>query len=198
LLAAHKVKSFAEVAALPAPADGGRSSATMAGLVEGVRWRTSAKGRRYMMATISDASGQYEATAFDDEPSDALEAAAKSGACGLMTVELDRRPGDEIPRVTVKRFQPLDSMASKTRLRLLLTIADAAVIPQVAQELSAARGGNGSVRIVLPISNGRDATLVLGRDFALDADLAARLARMLGEGAVELSAVEPPRLALVG
>jgi len=198
LLAAHNVKNFAEVAALPAPADGGRSSAAMAGLVEGVRWRTSAKGRRYMMATISDSSGQYEATAFDDEPSGALEAAAKSGACGLMTVELDRRPGDEIPRVTVKRFQPLDGLASKTRLRLLLRIADPALIPLVARELGSARGGNGSVRAAMTVSGQRQATLLIGRDFTLDADLAARLTRILGEGAVELSAVEPPRLALVG
>ena len=45
LLAAHKVRSFAELAALPAPADGGRSSSMMAGLIEGARWRVSAKGR---------------------------------------------------------------------------------------------------------------------------------------------------------
>ena len=198
LLSAHNVKSFAELAALPAPADGGRSSASMAGLVEGVRWRTSAKGRRYMMATISDASGQYEATAFDDEPSGALEAAAKSGACGLMTVELDRRPGDEIPRVTVKRFQPLDSLASKTRLRLLVRIADPSLVPHVARELASAKGGNGSVRATMPIGDQREATMLIGRDYRLDADLAARLTRLLGEGAVELTAVEPPRLALVG
>jgi DNA polymerase-3 subunit alpha len=198
LLAAHKVKSFAELGALPAPADGGRSSAMMAGLVESTRWRTSAKGRRYMMATISDASGQYEATVFDDEPSAELEAAAKAGGCGLMTVELDRRPGDEVPRVTVKRFQPLDGLAKKTKLRLMLRIADASLMPGVVRELAAARGGNGSVRVALPISAGREATLLLGRDFALDADLAARLTRVLGEGAVELSAQDPPRLALVG
>jgi DNA polymerase-3 subunit alpha len=198
LLAAHKVKSFAELGALPAPADGGRSSAMMAGLVESTRWRTSAKGRRYMMATISDASGQYEATVFDDEPSAELEAAAKAGGCGLMTVELDRRPGDEVPRVTVKRFQPLDGLAKKTKLRLLLRLVDAALMPGVARELATARGGNGSVRVALPISEGREATLLLGRDFTLDADLAARLTRILGEGAVELSAQDPPRLALVG
>jgi DNA polymerase-3 subunit alpha len=40
--------------------------------------------------------------------------------------------------------------------------------------------------------------MLIGRDFQLDADLAARLTRLLGEGAVELTAVEPPRLALVG
>jgi DNA polymerase-3 subunit alpha len=198
LLAAHKVRSFAEVAALPAPADGGRSTSMLAGLVEGARWRVSAKGRRFLTATLSDASGQYEATAFDDEPSADLESAAKSGACGLMTVELDRRPGDDMPRVTVKRFQPLDGLAKKTRLRLHLRIADPVSLPAVTREIAVARGGSGSIRVIVPISEGRTATMLLGRDFNLDADLASRLTRILGEGAVELSAQEPPRLALVG
>ena len=68
----------------------------------------SAKGRRYMVASLSDRSGQFEATVFDEEPSAALESAAKTGGCGLLTVELDRRAGDEAPRVTIKRFQPLE------------------------------------------------------------------------------------------
>ena len=50
----------------------------MAALVEETRWRTSARGRRYMMATLSDPSGQFVATAFDDAPCAALEAAAKA------------------------------------------------------------------------------------------------------------------------
>ncbi|MEO8618400.1 MAG: DNA polymerase III subunit alpha, partial [Sphingomicrobium sp.] len=195
LLAAHKVKSFADLAQVEMASEG-RSSATMAGLVEDVRWRTSAKGRRYMMATISDASGQYVATVFDDEPSAELEQAAKSGTCGLMTVELDRRPGEEMPRVTVKRFQSLDGLARRTRLQLHLTISDTAVLPVLTNELHGVRGGNGIVRATLPISAGRTATILLGKDFALDADLAMRLEHLLGEGRVELSA--PPKLALVG
>jgi DNA polymerase-3 subunit alpha len=135
---------------------------------------------------------------FDDEPSTALESAAKTGACGLMTVELDRRQGEDAPRVTVKKFQPLDSLAKRTRLLLSLHIADASVIGSIARDLAQARGGNGMIRAVLPISEGREAMLILGRDFQLDADLAARLTRILGEGAVELSAQEPPKLALVG
>jgi len=198
LLAAHRVKSFAELASLPAPADGGRSAAMMAGLVESINWRTSAKGRRYMMATISDASGQYVATVFDAGPSADLEIAAKTGTCGLMTVELDRRPGDEVPRVTVKHFQPIDSLAKKTRLQIDLTIADQSSLAAIVPLLAAARGGNGLVRATLPVSGEREAMLVLGRDFVLDADLAARLERLLGEGAVILSAQEGPKLALVG
>jgi len=196
LLAAHKVRSFADLSELSLSE--GRSSATMAGLIESTRWRTSAKGRRYLMATISDASGQYEATAFDDEPSSDLERAAKAGACGLLTVELDRRPGDETPRVTIKRFQPLENLAKRARLQVDLRIVDVALIPGVQRELETARGGNGMVRATLAVSEGREATLLLGRDFNLDADLAARLTRILGEGSVELTAQEPPRLALVG
>ncbi|MEO6581163.1 MAG: DNA polymerase III subunit alpha [Sphingomicrobium sp.] len=198
LLAAHRVKSFAELASLPAPADGGRSSAMMAGLVEATNWRTSAKGRRYMMATISDATGQYVATVFDAAPSAELEAAAKSSMCGLMTVELDRRPGDEVPRVTVKHFQPIDSLARKTRLQLDLSLADAGALAAIIPQLAGPRGGNGVIRASLPISGGRQAVLVLGRDFALDADLADRLERLLGQDAVTLSAQEGPKLALVG
>ena len=195
LLAAHKVKSFAQLSGVAIPADG-RASVSMAGLVEDARWRTSAKGRRYMMATISDASGQYVATAFDDEATDALEKAAKAGDCGLMSVELDRRPGEDMPRVTVKRFQPLDGLAKRTRLQLQVMVPDEHLIGPVAAELSVHRGSNGIVRISLPVSGGRMATFLLGQDFALDADLAMRLERLLGEGQVELSA--PPKLALVG
>ena len=195
LLAAHKVKSFAELADVPISAEG-RATATMAGLVEDVRWRTSAKGRRYMMATISDASGQYVATAFDSEPSSDLEVAAKQGACGLLSVELDRRPGEDVPRVTVKRFQPLEGLAKRTRLQLHVHVADPALIAQLAAELADHRGSNGIVRATLNVSDGRTATFLLGQDFALDADVAMRLERLLGEGQVELSA--PPKLALVG
>ena len=197
LLAAHKVRTFGELAEVRIP-DGERASSSMAVLVEGLRWRVSAKGRRYMVASLSDRSGQFEATVFDEEPSVALETAAKVGSCGLLTVELDRRPGEDAPRVTVKKFQPLDSLAKRTRLLITLRIADESTVPAVSRELASASGGNGTVRAILPISDGREATLVLGRHFNLDADLAARLTRVLGEGAVELSALEPPRLALVG
>ncbi len=195
LLAAHKVRNFADLSDVGPGADG-RAGAMMAGLVESVRWRTSAKGRRYMMATISDPSGQYEATVFDDEPSADLEQAAKSGQCGLLTVELDRRPGDETPRVTVKRFQSLDGLARRTRLQMHLAINDPALTAAVAAELAGARGGNGIVYATVPVSDARTARLCLGKDFDLDADLAMRLERLLGEDQVDLTA--PPKLALVG
>jgi DNA polymerase-3 subunit alpha len=151
-----------------------------------------------MMATLSDPSGQFVATAFDEDTTAALEAAAKDGLCGLIGVELDRRAGDEAPRVTVKRFQPLSELAKQTRLQMIVRVADAGLAGRLAAELASARGGNGVVRFLVPISSGGEASILAGRDFTLDAELARRIERIAGEGSVELSVQEPPRLALVG
>jgi DNA polymerase-3 subunit alpha len=197
LLAVHKVKTFAEIAETHV-SEGERVGSTMAGLAEEARWRTSAKGRRYMMATLSDSSGQFVATAFDDDVTAALEAAARAGQCGLLTVELDRRSGDETPRVTIKRFQPLADLARRTRLQMTVRVVDGAPAERIARELAEARGSNGLVRFILPMSAGGEAVVVAGRDYALDAELAARIERISGEGSVDLSVQDPPKLALVG
>ena len=80
-----------------------------------------------------------------------------------------------MPRVAIKRFQPLDSLAKRSRLQLMLHLADTSLIPVIARELASAKGGNGLVHATVPVSEGREASLLLGRDFNLDADLAARL-----------------------
>ncbi|QIL03337.1 DNA polymerase III subunit alpha [Sphingomonas sinipercae] len=197
LLAAYKVKRFGDLASVPIPAEE-RVTATMAALIEDTRWRTSAKGRRYQMATVSDPSGQFVATAFDDEATIALEQAAQSGACGLLTVELDRRPGDELPRVTIKRFQPLETLAKRTRLHLTIRVSDPAFMPAIAAELNRARGGTGVVRLIVGTQTADEAVILAGRDFMLDAELAARITVLAGESSVDLSVQEPPKLALVG
>jgi DNA polymerase-3 subunit alpha len=196
LLTAHTVRTFAEIAEMRI-GEGDRLSATMAGLVENARYRTSARGRRYMMADLSDSSGQFTATCFDDEPCEALEAAAKAQTCGLLTVELDRRAGDETPRVTIKRFRPLEALAKSTRLQMVVRAPDRPSIEQVVRELTAVRGGSGKVEFVVPLESGGTATVLAGRDFTLDAELAARIESITGEGSVELSTQEP-KLALVG
>jgi DNA polymerase-3 subunit alpha len=40
--------------------------------------------------------------------------------------------------------------------------------------------------------------IVAGRDFTLDGEVAARIERISGEGSVDLSVQEQPKLALVG
>ena len=59
-------------------------------------------------------------------------------------------------------------------------------------------GSNGLLRFIVPMSSDGEAVIVAGRDYALDAELAARIERISGEGSVDLSVQEPPKLALVG
>jgi DNA polymerase III subunit alpha len=196
LAQAHGAKTFAELGSLPAPADGGRSAGVMAGLVEEARWRTSAKGRRYLMATLSDSSGQYIATVFDDAVAAQVEEAAKAGGCGLLNVELDRRPGEEAPRVTIRSIQSFENLSRRTRLQLEVEVEGPDAIRRLADAVANERGGNGQLRLRARLDQG-EAQLILGRDFLLDAEMAARIERIDGVTAVRLAVAEPPRLALV-
>ena len=68
----------------------------------------------------------------------------------------------------------------------------------IARQIAGARSSNGIVRFVVPTESGGEAVVLVGRDFALDAELAALIERISGEGSVDLSVQEPPKLALVG
>ncbi|VVT10686.1 DNA polymerase III subunit alpha [Sphingomonas sp. EC-HK361] len=197
LARSHGARSFVALGELSIPDDGTRTGATMAVLVEDARWRTSARGRRYMMATMSDASGQFVATCFDDAVAADLEDAAKNGGCGLITVELDRRPGEDTPRVSVKRIQPFETLASTARFVLEIAVDDAAAIPALAATLAPHRGARGEVRLKVLVPTGGTATLLLGRDFLLDGELAGRIETLHGVTTALLKPSET-RLALVG
>ncbi|MDO7844322.1 DNA polymerase III subunit alpha [Sphingomonas immobilis] len=194
----HGARQFVALGELDIPDDGRtRAGATMAVLVEDARWRTSAKGRRYLMATMSDPSGQFIATCFDDAVAADLEEAARNGGCGLLTVELDRRPGEETPRVSVKRIQPFEALANTTRFVMELSVDSPAAMASLAAVLGQARGARGEVWAVVPLPGGGTARVLLGRDFLLDGELATRIEGLDGIRNVALKTAEA-RLALVG
>ena len=86
--------------------------------------------------------------------------------------------------------------AKKIRLQLTIRLAEPAQVAAIAQELR--RGASGTVRVTVPLPGDRQGTILLGRNFLLDADLVGRLEHQLGEGSVDLSVQAPPQLALVG
>ncbi len=194
----HGAKSYASVCeASPAP-DSGRLGAMMAALVEDVRWRTSARGKRYCNATLSDASGQFIAACFDEDAARALEEAAKDTACVLISVELDRQAGEETPRIAVRRVQRLEGLAASNRMKATVVFADEGALPQIQRIIAGERGGRGEIILNADCGNGTRAQILLGRDFALDRELAERLREVAGVTSVDLAPVDPPRLALVG
>ncbi|WP_271300689.1 DNA polymerase III subunit alpha [Sphingomonas sp. CV7422] len=185
----HGARQYVALTELNIPEDGTRAGATMAVLVEDARWRTSARGKRYMMATLSDASGQFVATCFDDSVAAELEEAARCGGCGLITVELDRRPGEETPRVSVKRIQPFEGLASIARFTIAAKVADAAAFAALSALLAQHRGARGEVRARIPVEGGEEAVVLLGRDFLLDMELVETIQAIPGISDVALDRV---------
>ena len=195
--AAHGARNFSALASGVSSAEGSRTTAVMAALVESVRWRTSARGNRYLMATCSDPSGAFEVTCFDEAVQRDIEEAGRGGGCGLLSVELDRRPGEETPRVTIRRIQPLETLASSARLTAEIVTASADAVVALSQALAGARGGRSEVVLRARLDGGGEARIALGRDFLIDGELAATLGDIAGVESVSLATAEPPRLALV-
>jgi DNA polymerase-3 subunit alpha len=148
------------------------------------------------MAKLSDATSQFDASCFDDDVSKAMEDVAASGGCALLTVELDRQPGEETPRVTLKRVQKFDGLANNTRLKAEVEVADVAGVLALAALVSRERGGRGELLLHTDV-DGTRATLRLGRDFALDAELAQRIEALPGVISMQLGPADS-HLRLVG
>ena len=200
VLDANGVRTFAEVSAMPAPAGGGRLPCAMAGLIEEAKWRTPQKGsgNRYLLLTLSDRSGQYIASCFEESCQERLEIAAKDGVAIMVQTELQWREGEDTPRVTVRGFTPLAEMAKRTRGRLVVSVADAGEAAALAGLVAEAKGRGRGELVAGVVTAAGEARIVLGRDYLFDAELHAALVSAFGVDRAVSEAVEPVRLALVG
>ena len=192
---ARGARSFGSICAQP-PSGGsdGRSSAMMAALVEDVRWRETKRGARYISATFSDSSGQFQASCFDEAGCTKIADLSEAGECALLNVELERMPGEEVPRVTVRGVQSLSSAASGMRIELWIDVEEASAVPQIALLLSGCRGGRGEVRTRARNAQGKVASLRLGRDFQIEPETIERLRALPGVAGGQMPAREPLRL----
>lgn len=194
--ASHGAKTNAELLASGPIPEGVRRAGTLAALIEGVRWRESRKGKRFMVADFSDVSGQFSVRCFDEAVGTQLAEWAKTAECLLLGVEMDMRPGDEVPSFTVKSAKLLSSLVSATRLKMLLDITDERALIQLAKLVEPLHGGKSELVIKTRTQNGRAAHIVLGRRYQLDASLLEQVKSIDGVANVELAPLSPV-LALV-
>ncbi len=169
---ARGAKSYGTICAQPMgmPNAEGRVNAIMAAMVEDVRWRETKRGARYANATFSDQSGQFQASCFEEEACKAIEEMAREGECALLLVELDRLPGEETPRVTVRGVEPFKAIASASRLELQIAAEDAVAVAALAALLASCRAGRSEIFLLVPVGDGQAARIFLGDDFSVDAD----------------------------
>ena len=200
LLEAHGVRTYAQACLMEPPPGGGRLPCTLAGLVESAKWRTpqSGKGNRYLLVTMSDASGQYVASSFDESAQADIEAAVHAGEALLANCELLWRPGEDTPRVTLRSVTPLSALAKRSRCRLTVEVAGVPAIEMLSGVLGPARGGRGEVLARIALPGGAYAQLSLGRDFAIDGELRDKVGRVRGIAGVTLTTLDGPQLAMAG
>jgi len=180
---ANGARSHASLIAAPIA---GRTGAVMAAMVENVQKRKTKKGKDFIMADFSDQTGQFSASCFEETLVDSFMNWAKESACVLLTVELDSPSADEPPRVTVRGAQALSEVKAAAKMTLTMDV----LRPEVFGELAAMlpRGGTGTVEVVLKTGLSREPRLRLGRDFALDGELAEVVSALDGVAQVSLKA----------
>ncbi len=193
---ANGARTYASLAAGGGSATG-RTGAIMAAMVETVQKRKTKRGRDFIMADFSDASGLFSASCFEEALVEPFVQWARDGTCLLLTVEVDRPSADEAPRVTVRGARPLAQVTSAARMLLSCEVLHADAMADLAALLPRASDAKGEVRVHLRIGGEHEPWAVLGADFRLDSSVIERLLPVAGLANVALTARPDRHLRLV-
>ncbi|MBX7526945.1 DNA polymerase III subunit alpha [Qipengyuania vesicularis] len=185
IASANGARNYASLMAGGAPADG-RSNAVMAAMVEKVNKGTTRRGKPFIRADFSDATGQFSAACFEEGMVERFQKWAEDQTCVLLQVELDSPSPDEPPRITVRGGTPLREVKGSTPMILTLDILDEAAVAEIHRELAAAMSGKDEVLATLRLGGDEEPVMRLGRNFNLDGELAERLASVPGLAKVQL------------
>jgi DNA polymerase III subunit alpha len=189
--ASHGARSHAEIMEAGAIPEGVRKAATMAVMVQGLRWRESKRGKRFVLADLSDTSGQFSARCFEEALCPQLAEWAKDGTCLLLNVELDQRPGDETPGITIKGARPLDGLVASTRFMLSLDVDAADAFHQLQHLIAPLQGGRSEVIAKTRAANGQSVPIHLGNKYRLDVELVEKVRAIQGVNHVALEPIRP-------
>lgn len=177
---ANGARTFAQICELTGFQPGARRPAVMAGLVEAARQRVSQRGKAYCIVTLSDRSGQFQASCFEDTVVETLGELAAKGECALLQVELDLPEGEEVPRIAIRQATPLARIHANTPLLLEISVTHADALDGIARLLGA-RAPGGDAAIVRAFDEDIErARVVIGTQLTIDADLAALIGRIPG------------------
>src|SRR3546814_4291427 len=99
-----------------------------------------------------------------------------------------------MPRVTIRNIQSFSFLSNSSRLVLQIDVQDASAVQAIAEILLQAKGGRCEVLLRGRLQDGKVVKIRLGRDFAVDAELTARVGAVPAIIHHELKAAEPLRL----
>ncbi|WP_447953063.1 DNA polymerase III subunit alpha [Sphingopyxis chilensis] len=192
IVSARGARSYGDICDNVEMTPGTRIPMVMAAMVESARPRVSQRGNRFLNLTLSDRSGQFQSSCFDEMAGKTLEALAADGGCALLSVELDLLEGEETPRVTVRGAQSLADIAATAALQLACRVEMPAAIEDMARLLVKRDDARGRVVITTidPLTDD-EIRIELGRGFALGPDTVSRFDMIAGVAEPMLSLVAP-------
>ncbi|MBB6425139.1 DNA polymerase III subunit alpha [Sphingopyxis sp. JAI128] len=192
IVSARGARSYGDICDNVEMTPGTRIPMVMAAMVESARPRVSQRGNRFLNLTLSDRSGQFQSSCFDEMAGKTLEELAAIGGCAMLSVELDLLEGEETPRVTVRGAQSLADIAATAALQLTCRVDLAEAIPEMVKWLERRSDARGKVVIATrdPLTH-EDVRIELGRSFALGPDTVSRLEMVAGVAEAALSLVAP-------
>ncbi|QCB54954.1 DNA polymerase III subunit alpha [Sphingopyxis sp. PAMC25046] len=192
IVSARGARSYGDICDNVEMTPGTRIPMVMAAMVESARPRVSQRGNRFLNLTLSDRSGQFQSSCFDEIAGKTLEALAAEGGCAMLSVELDLLEGEETPRVTVRGAQSLADMAATAALQLTCRVDTSAAIEDIARLLVKRDDAKGRVIVTTidPLTDD-EIRIELGRGFALGPDTVSRLDMVAGVTQPALSLVAP-------
>ena len=192
-LSAHPLDAYAgplrrldvvPVAGLPARLTrGGTTRYKMAGIVINRQERTAKSGNRFAFCQLSDASGVFEVTLFQETLAQAREH-LEAGKAVLLSVDVQRQ-GEEL-RLTCHEVKVLDEVVATVAEGLRLVLHDPSPLPALQAILG--QLGRGKARIGLSVETApfREVDIDLPATYALTPKLRAALKGLAGVEVHEL------------
>jgi DNA polymerase-3 subunit alpha len=179
---------------------GERKTVKVAALVEGCNRRQSKRGSTFVMVDLSDESGQFSASSFDDDVVAAMPEWASQSACLLIELEFDRSSEDQAPRATIRRARPLDQIKITLRHKARIDVHHPDALVRLAELVGEPGSGQDELHARLLLGEGRVMPVCLGNRFRLDADAlqALRAIEGLSVRDIESLTASRPELRLVG
>ncbi|KWV93102.1 DNA polymerase III subunit alpha [Erythrobacter sp. YT30] len=182
---AQGARSYQAVMDAGAP-PGGKGSAMIAAMVEGMSKLRTKRGAEYVRADFSDSSGQFSAACFEEALVPQFEQWAAEGTCLLLSAELDAPNPGEPPRLTIRGARPLDGVQGSIPMILKADVLSVSAIADLKLELATSETAMGEVLLRLVLGADEDAYLKLVGRYALDGNLADRLQEVEGLANVSL------------
>ena len=168
--------------ALPERVNEKETRLRVAGMVQRVQERRSARGNRYAFVMLSDPTGQFEVRIFSELLESAREL-LEPGKAALLEVEAHMEADG--PRLIVHGIKDLGAEAADSRAGLTIHLTGVDDLGRLKAALHRGGPGRGAVKASIRIDGAREVDIALPGLFAISPDVRETIARLAGVSRID-------------